>query len=358
MYIDGKAMPMEGGEGNPVVRPNAPLDAPPTGLIIGTEPWITGLVAVDFPCCGTIQFYIPGEGLINNYKFNLVHFGCETVSQKEECPSKCKIRDIGDIAVSTTNPSTENMVLVGEGTFIMGYEERPEVPYGWQPMAPEMKDWVNQYENPAYEVYIDAFYIDKYEVTNREFKVFVDATGYVTDAELKGGSIIMKEMDPTEITDPMITDPNWGYDGVLMDETYWYQSEGPGSSIDNRMDHPVVHVSWNDANAYAHWTGKRLPTEAEWEKAARAGSRTHYYWGDGCLMVDDNTIIDGAGNYMNFNSDIRADIRQCTDEEIQNNDCNTSSEIPRFPPEFFSGYEGTAPVGSLKPNSFGLYDIS
>jgi hypothetical protein len=100
MYVDGDEMPMEGGEGNPVVRPNAPLDAPPTGLIIGTEPWVTGLENVDFPCCGTIQFYIPGEGLTKKYDFNLSDLGCETASQKD-CPSEW-IRHSGDLMIGGT----------------------------------------------------------------------------------------------------------------------------------------------------------------------------------------------------------------------------------------------------------------
>jgi len=101
MYVDGEEMPMEGGEGNPVVRPNAPLNAPPTGLIIGTEPWVTGLGAVDFPCCGTIQFDIPGEGLTNEYGFNLVDLGCETASQKE-CPPSEWIKHYGDLMIEGT----------------------------------------------------------------------------------------------------------------------------------------------------------------------------------------------------------------------------------------------------------------
>jgi uncharacterized protein YuzB (UPF0349 family) len=86
MYIDGEEVSMEGGSGNPVIRPNAPLDKPPTGLIIGTLPWVSPLIEVDFPCCGTIQFDIPGEGLTNEYEFNLIDFGCKTASEKECTP--------------------------------------------------------------------------------------------------------------------------------------------------------------------------------------------------------------------------------------------------------------------------------
>jgi hypothetical protein len=84
MYIDGEKLPMEGGPGNPVIRPNASLDELPTGLLVGTLPWVSPLTEVDFPCCGTLQFNIPGEGFTNEYEFNLINFGCETASE-EEC---------------------------------------------------------------------------------------------------------------------------------------------------------------------------------------------------------------------------------------------------------------------------------
>ena len=83
MYIDGEKLPMEGGPGNPVIRPNASLDELPTGLLVGTLPWVSPLTDVDFPCCGTLQFNIPGEGFTNEYEFNLINFGCETASEKE-----------------------------------------------------------------------------------------------------------------------------------------------------------------------------------------------------------------------------------------------------------------------------------
>ena len=86
MYVDGKEMSMEGELEDSVIRPNAPLDKPPTGLIIGTLPWVSPLIEVDFPCCGTIQFDIPGEGLTNEYEFNLIDFGCKTASEKECTP--------------------------------------------------------------------------------------------------------------------------------------------------------------------------------------------------------------------------------------------------------------------------------
>jgi hypothetical protein len=100
MYVDGVEMPMEGGEGDPVIRPDASLDQPPTGLIVGTLPWVTGLDDVDFPCCGTIQFAIPGEGLTNVYEFNVRDFGCATASTKE-CPSEWTVHE-GDLVIAGT----------------------------------------------------------------------------------------------------------------------------------------------------------------------------------------------------------------------------------------------------------------
>jgi len=99
MYLDGKEISMEGGEGNPVIRPNAPVDEA-TGLFVGTLPWLSPLTEVDFPCCGTIQFDIPGEGLTNLYEFNLIDYGCNTTSTKE-CPHDPNIvNHYGDLIIN------------------------------------------------------------------------------------------------------------------------------------------------------------------------------------------------------------------------------------------------------------------
>jgi len=114
MYVDGKEMSMKGELGNPVIRPNAPLDKPPTGLIIGTLPWVSPLTEVDFPCCGTIQFDIPGEGLTNEYEFNLIDFGCKTASEKECTPEWIKHR--GDLLIGGAETRViENVKYFQEG---------------------------------------------------------------------------------------------------------------------------------------------------------------------------------------------------------------------------------------------------
>jgi len=214
--------------------------------------------------------------------------------------------------------TTENMVLISAGAFTMGRENRE----GWSPMAaPEM---FND-ELPSHEVYVDAFYIDKYETTNRQFKEFVDATGYVTEAEINGGAsevIVPANQAGTPIQG---TDIGWKW----MEGANWRAPEGPGSNIEDRIDYPVVHVTWNDAAAFAEWVGKRLPTEAEWEKAARGGTETNWFWGD---------ELDGSGKYANIYAEHRLDYQ--------------------YPEGIFDGFSGIAPVGSLKPNQYGLYDTA
>lgn len=233
----------------------------------------------------------------------------------------------------TEQEAVENMVLIPAGNFLMGRDEDR----GWSAMAdPEMFGD----ELPPHEVYVDAFYIDKYEVTNRQFKEFVDTTGYVTDAERHGFSETMVPADEAQ-TPIQGTDIGW----IWREGVTWRTPEGQHSSIEELMDHPVVHVSWNDANAYAQWVGKRLPTEAEWEKAASGGAMTNWFWSDELsVFIDDGIVvgvdvdIDSTGKYANFYGEHRKDIV--------------------YPKEYCDGYYGTAPVGSLQPNGYGLYDTA
>jgi formylglycine-generating enzyme required for sulfatase activity len=166
----------------------------------------------------------------------------------------------------------KNMVWVPEGAFLMGSAD----------YYPE--------ERPVYRVSVDGFWMDEHAVTVAEFRRFVRATGHVTVAErppdpaqyqgaapdvLVPGSLVFTQPDgPVDLRDPR----NWW---SWVPGAQWRHPEGPGSSIDGRDRHPVTHVAYEDAAAFAAWAGKALPSEAEWERAARGGIEgASYSWGD------------------------------------------------------------------------------
>lgn len=182
-------------------------------------------------------------------------------------------------------------------------------------------------ENPSLQVTVEPFSISKYTITNEEFLQFFLDTGYITDAERFGSSHVFHLLldDETKKTSvPISEEANWWYE---VPGANWRKPEGGNSTIADRMDHPVVHISWNDANAYAKWAGKRLPTEAEWEFAARGGKENLTFpWGDD-LQPD--------GKFM----------------------ANTfQGEFPSRNSEA-DGFLGTAPVKTYSPNDYGLYQV-
>ncbi len=140
----------------------------------------------------------------------------------------------------------KDMVLIPAGEFLMG--------------SPEKEG--KKSEHPRHKIYLDAYWIDKYEVTNAQFARFVKETGHITQAEWVGIGFVMVGHDQRKIS---------GAD--------WRHPWGPESTIEDKMDYPVVQVTWEDATAYARWAGKRLPTEAEWEKAARGPQGFKYPFG-------------------------------------------------------------------------------
>ena len=165
---------------------------------------------------------------------------------------------------SSENSSVEGMVLLEGSTFLMGTDE-PTFPADG--------------EGPVREVTLSPFWIDPFAVTNAQFQTFVDATDYVSEAERFGWSFVFYQFLPDNFppTKSVAEAPWWRQ----VFGAYWRCPEGPQSSIAERLNHPAVHVSWNDASAYASWAGKRLPTEAEWEYAARGGLEQNIYpWGD------------------------------------------------------------------------------
>jgi formylglycine-generating enzyme required for sulfatase activity len=221
-------------------------------------------------------------------------------------------------SVSVDDENHPDMALIPGGTFRMGSDKH----------YPE--------EAPAHRVSVDAFWIDKTPVTNRQFKEFVRATGHVTNAEivpdpkdypgalphmLYAGSLVFSP--PTHPVDLR----NWGQWWTFLAGANWRRPYGPKSNINVLDNYPLVHVAYADALAYAHWVGKDLPTEAEWEFAARGGlEEAEFAWGDELTPGGKHLANTWQGEFPHQNL--------CSD-----------------------GFARTSPVNAFPPNGYGLFDM-
>ena len=205
----------------------------------------------------------------------------------------------------------ESITLEG-GQFLMGSADRFAYP--------------DDGEGPVRTVTLAPFEIGRCAVSNAEFAVFVEDTGHKSEAERFGWSFVFGGLLPDDFppTRGVAAAPWWRQ----VEGAYWLHPEGPQSDLEGRGDHPVVHVSWNDAQAYCDWAGKRLPMEAEWEYAARGGLEGKVFpWGD--------EIEPGGAHRMNVWQGVFPSENTCAD-----------------------GWYGTCPVDAYEPNGFGLHNAT
>ncbi|MEY3153361.1 MAG: hypothetical protein RLZZ333_1958 [Bacteroidota bacterium] len=246
-----------------------------------------------------------------------------------QLPSRFGTHSAGDsIAASSLEANHEGMVWIEGGTFVMGAEDQ--------------EGRADEY--PSHNVKVKGFWIDVTEVTNKQFQQFVDATGYVTTAERAPDWNELKKQLPPGTPKPPdsvlvaaslvfvqqpaavgLGDPSMWW--TWKKGASWRHPQGPGSTIKGKENFPVVHVSWDDAMAYCKWSGKRLPTEAEWEYAARGANRAKYPWGN---------------------------------EDVEDHQPKANTWQGKFPSlnTTWDGFDNTSPVKSFQSNSYGLYDMA
>ena len=254
----------------------------------------------------------------------------KTATQKKVVDKSCCVSVIPNrFAIKSAKINLEGMVWIPAGTFSMGGDN----------------DQARSDELPKHDVQVNGFFMDVTEVTNAQFAKFATATGYITTAEQDINWDELKMQLPSDMPKPdaetlkaasLVFVPTEG-EVNIQDYSQWWvwthgadwkHPKGKGSDIEGKDNLPVVHISWDDANAYGKWAGKRLPTEAEWEYAARGGMEKNVYaWGN--RKVDEGKI---QCNYWQGNFPYKNEV---TD-----------------------GFFGVSPVKSFEPNGYGLYDMA
>lgn len=238
---------------------------------------------------------------------------CAPQSVRTEIVKHIKEKEIKFLAET----NLDDMVCIPHGSFLMGTDYE--------------KAFLDDAEGPVRMIEVDTFYIDKYAISNSKFASFIQATDYITDAEKYGWSFVFHLLLPPQEAKALhqmgrsVAGLEWW---LQVEGAYWKKPEGANSNLIGRENHPVAHISYNDALVYCKWAGKRLPTEAEWEYAARGGLEQNLYtWGDELTPESEHRCNIWQGEFPISNS-------------------------------LDDGYLGTAPVDQYQPNAYGLYNMS
>jgi len=271
-----------------------------------------------------------GCGGVANINNNHREFQKEDlISCCSKIPSRIAMTSIGSIQSFEEIISHQGMKWIEKGEFVMGASDKEGSPD----------------EYPQHKVQLSGFWMDETEVTNAQFKKFVEATGYVTTAEKAIDWEEIKKQVPADTPKPpdsmlaasslvfqcsqhvvSLNDPSQWWSWVRG--ANWRHPQGAGSSIEGKDHYPVVHVSWDDANAFAKWAGKRLPTEAEWEYAARGGKINQSFpWGNEGIENGKPKANTWQGDFPNNNKGL-------------------------------DGFKGIAPIKSFAANDYGLFDMA
>ncbi len=340
------------------------------------------------------------ESYVPRYRINSIGFRCaEDISEGSGISVNVKVPSVEEAPKTFPESDVTPMVSIPAGKFHMGFQaepteqlspsnseqELPEEQYAEMEDSDPLEMERHENESPIHPVSIDAFQLDQHEVTNAQFFKFIEETHYVTSAEKKRMGLVFKDI------------------GGLQEvwRASWRKPDGKTSIFSpDRADHPVRMMSWNDANAYCQWAGKRLPTEAEWEYAARAGTTTKVWWGDEFSISPPKANLadeslkkefektrpkesDDSKDFANLETETFPPEQDLPEDppflqDVENfPDSIQEDEIPLPNEEYFQdlsfpesadqspiilegytdGFPQTAPVKTFEPNPWGIHDM-